>query len=338
MHKEPLYERFRKQHPPTFDGSTDPLKAEQWLDMLSSILMFMGIEGNDRVACAVHTFRDDARIWWGVVTQIRDEETMTWEEFREVFYEKYLNDTVRGAKTEEFVGLVQGKLTVTEYVQTFDRLARFAPEMVPTDRARRDKFLRGLNSMIARDVGITMDVARTTYAQVVERALYAERAEDQVTRDLAARREQRKATHGTVTQKGGGPNDQKRKMIESIASGGEKKNQGNWRDYPYCEKCHRYHFGECRPRACYQCGSPDHLKRNCPQQKKEEKKAADSFTPSRVFHLTQSEATDSKIVLTGQLSSAGTLLSVLFDSGETHSFVATRVMDRLCRPGSELDR
>ena len=38
--------------------------------------------------------------------------------------------------------MVQGKLTVTEYVQAFDRLARFAPEMVPTDRARRDKFLR----------------------------------------------------------------------------------------------------------------------------------------------------------------------------------------------------
>ena len=68
VHREPLYERFRKQHPPTFDGNTDPLKAEQWLDMLSSILNFMGVEGNDRVACTVHTFRDDARIWWGVVT------------------------------------------------------------------------------------------------------------------------------------------------------------------------------------------------------------------------------------------------------------------------------
>ena len=160
--------------------------------------------------------------------------------------------------------MVQGKLTVAEYIQTFDRLVRFAPEMVPTDRARRDKFLRGLNSIIARDVGITMDVSRTTYAQVVERAIYAERAEDRVTRDLAARREQRRATQVTGTQKGGGPNDQKRKMTESTALGGEKKKQGNWRDHPYCEKCRRYHIGECRTRACYQCGSPDHLRRNCP--------------------------------------------------------------------------
>ena len=151
------------------------------------------------MACASHKFWDDARIWWGIVSQIRDVREMSWEQFCEVFHEKYFNDSVRGAKSEEFVGLVQGKLSVTEYVQTFDRLARFAPEMVPTDRARRDKFLRGLNSMIARNVGITMDVSRTTYAQVVERALYAERAEERVTRELAARREQRRTTQGTGT-------------------------------------------------------------------------------------------------------------------------------------------
>ena len=80
---------------------------------------------------------------------------MTWEEFRGLFYEKYFNDTVRGAKTEEFVGLVQGKLTVTEYVQTFDRLARFAvagPRAVamphlspcgpPTDLQHQETFVK----------------------------------------------------------------------------------------------------------------------------------------------------------------------------------------------------
>ena len=78
---------------------------------------------------------------------------------------------------EEFVRLVQGTMTVTEYAQIFDRLARFAPELVLTDRARRDKFIRGLNSMVVRDVSITMSLTETTYAQVVERDLLAERVE-----------------------------------------------------------------------------------------------------------------------------------------------------------------
>ena len=78
---------------------------------------------------------------------------------------------------EEFVSFIQGRLAVTEYAQIFDRLARYAPELVSTDRARRNKFIRGLNNMVARDVSITMSLTETTYAQVVERALLEERAE-----------------------------------------------------------------------------------------------------------------------------------------------------------------
>ena len=60
---EPLYERFRKQQPPTFEGGSDPMRAEQWMNMISLILDFMRVEGNERVACASYMLREDARIW-----------------------------------------------------------------------------------------------------------------------------------------------------------------------------------------------------------------------------------------------------------------------------------
>ena len=125
------------------------------------------------------------------------------------------------------MGLIQGKSTVAEYAHTFDRLACFAPELVPTDQARRDKFIDGLNGMIARDVGITLSLAETTYAQAVERALYAEKAEEWVTRELAVRLEQRKTMQSTGPQDGGGPSDLKWKSVESSTSGREKKQKGN---------------------------------------------------------------------------------------------------------------
>lgn len=62
------------------------------------------------------------------------------------------------------------------------------------------------------------------------------------------------------------------------------------------------------------------------------------MTPARVFTLTQSEASDSKTVVTGQLSSADTLLTVLFDSGVTHSFMSARLIDQLHRPSRGLHR
>ena len=36
--------------------------------------------------------------------------------------------------------------------------------------------------------------------------------------------------------------------------------------------------------------------------------------------------------MTGQLSSAGSPFTVLIDSSDTHSFVSSKVIDRLCRP------
>ena len=113
---------------------------------------------------------------------------------------------------------------------------------------------------------------------------------------------------------------------------------GNWRDHLYYEKCRRRHLGECKPRACYNCGSHEHLRRNCTQPAKGDRKTDDALIPARVFALTEPAAAESKTVVAGQLSSMGTSLTVLFDSGATHSFISTRLVDQLCRPGSVLDR
>lgn len=96
--REPLYERFRKQGPPTFEGGLDALEAEEWMSLIASILDFMKVEGNDRVACASHMLRKDARIWSDVVGQRREVAAMTWLDFQTVFNDKYYSGAVRAAK------------------------------------------------------------------------------------------------------------------------------------------------------------------------------------------------------------------------------------------------
>ena len=54
--------------------------------------------------------------------------------------------------------------------------------------------------------------------------------------------------------------------------------------------------------------------------------------PARTFNLTKTEDDASPSVVTGQPFSAGTPYNVLIDSGATHLFVASRVIDNLCRP------
>ena len=213
---EPVYERFRKQSPPTFDGGADPTEAEQWMDMIKIVLDFMGLVGNDRVRCATYTFRKDARTWWNVITQTRDIADMTWEEFVRLFNEKYYNEAVRQTKAEEFITLTQGDMSVTEYTMKFDRLSNFAHSMVPTDEIRKERFIAGLKARIAHDVSISLPQGTSTYAQVVERALVAERFGARIRKEDAALRDLKKPVPPVASSgKSGSPEDFKRKSSDS---------------------------------------------------------------------------------------------------------------------------
>ncbi|GMN21072.1 hypothetical protein TIFTF001_040021, partial [Ficus carica] len=47
-----LFERFRRMKAPEFEGTTDPLEADNWLIDIQVILDFMGITEREKVLCA----------------------------------------------------------------------------------------------------------------------------------------------------------------------------------------------------------------------------------------------------------------------------------------------
>ncbi|KAM6556128.1 hypothetical protein CsatB_003147 [Cannabis sativa] len=337
---ELLAERFRKQHPPEFEGGIDPVVAEEWMSRIESILQMLRVDGNDRVKCASYMLRKDARIWWEVVEQTKNVDTMNWDDFKRVINEKYYNSAVLAAKVGEFTGLVQGSLTVTEYAQKFDRLAKFAPDLVPTDRVRAHRFVEGLKPMVARDVEI-VSRGQFSYAQVVEMALTAERSENKIWKENAARRESKKGGANSNDHKkrgqdqSGQPSQDKRYKSDND----QRFNGSSGRNIPECPKCTKRHLGECRAKACYKCGKEGHIKRNCPlwgqTGNRAEPKKDDKYVPARVFAITQAEAEASPSVVSGQILMANTTCKVLFDSGATHSFIASTIVNHINAP-SEL--
>ena len=117
---EPLYERFHKQHPPIFEGSSDPLIAEEWLRFIEDIFNFMRLNDHERVLCAIYMLQKAARFWWDVVKQTLNAEALVWEEFKAVFNRKYFHPVVHQGKVEEFNNLYQGNLSITKAIKRFD--------------------------------------------------------------------------------------------------------------------------------------------------------------------------------------------------------------------------
>ena len=79
---EPLYERFRKQGPPIFEGITNPLVAEEWMRSMETIFEFMQLNDHEKVSCATYMLRKDAHYWWDIMRQGRDPAQMLWTEFQ----------------------------------------------------------------------------------------------------------------------------------------------------------------------------------------------------------------------------------------------------------------
>ena len=99
---------------------------------------------------------------------------------------------------------------------------------MPTDAPRQDRFIRGLNAMVARDVRITTIPGGTTYAQAVEKALTVEEAENKIWRESALRQEGRRAVPPySGSGRGEGPSDLKRKTPDaSTVPGPDRRGRG----------------------------------------------------------------------------------------------------------------
>ncbi|KAL5570676.1 hypothetical protein UlMin_027251 [Ulmus minor] len=304
---EPLYERFRKQNPPTFEGSTNPLEAEEWLRSVEAILDFMRLNDQEKISCATFMFKKNARYWWDV---------------------KYYNATVIAGKTNEFNTIQQGSLSVVEAVAKFVELARFCPILIPDENERIRRMILMFRPEIARFIEAG-NGAPNTVGETIERALRGEFYEAKIRQSKGAgqqlppqgaRSSFSKETNGGDIHQGNNHfkgnnrsqfqqkrwNNNKRSYNPGsygVNQGPNKRNNGGQRNennIPTCTKCGKTHSGDCKAgtNQCY----------------------------------TYEVNAGSSNVVTGQISIAGSYAYTLIDSGASHSFASSTFVDKLSIP------
>ncbi|GMN30141.1 hypothetical protein TIFTF001_035860 [Ficus carica] len=122
-----LFERFRRMKAPEFEGTTDPIEADNWLIDIQVILDFMGITKREKVLCVSFALKKDARHWWMTVQMRRDVAAMSWQDFVTEFRMMYYNSEILAAQQDKFTSLKQGSMTVLEAVKKFEQLACLCP-------------------------------------------------------------------------------------------------------------------------------------------------------------------------------------------------------------------
>ncbi|XP_059627995.1 uncharacterized protein LOC132270807 isoform X2 [Cornus florida] len=242
---------FSQLIPVMFEGGADPMVADNYMDQVETQLTSMDVtEDHLKIILATYKFAMDAKVWWKSITNQYKIEEMSWDKFKELFYEKYFPLSKRWELQDQFHNLIQGNMSVAEYENKFTSLSRFAPEVVRDEANKTRKFVSGLNHRI-RPLITTQFIK--VYSEAVERALMLE-ADN---RENDARREQLKQ------KRGAGPSSEGSSWKRNRGSPSQFQGQQFTRSAPTTPMPARFDRSAV---VCYQCQQPGHYKSSCPMR------------------------------------------------------------------------
>ncbi|KAA0043070.1 reverse transcriptase [Cucumis melo var. makuwa] len=294
---------------------------------LETIFRYMKCPEDQKVQCAVFMLTDRGTAWWET-TERRlggDVGQITWQQFKESFYAKFFSASLRDAKRQEFLNLEQGDMTVEQYDAEFDMLSRFASEMIATEAARADKFVRGLRLDIQ---GLVRAFRPTTHADALRLAVDLSLHERANSSKVAGRGstlgQKRKAEQQPipVPQQNFRPGGEFRHFQQKPLEAREAA-----RGKPLCAICGKHHLGRCLfgTRTCFKCRQEGHTADRCPMRLtgNAQNQGAGAPHQGKVFATNKTKAETAGTVVTGTLPVLGHYALVLFDSGSSHSFISS---------------
>ncbi|KAA0040470.1 pol protein [Cucumis melo var. makuwa] len=318
----------RKYNPTTFDGSLeDPTRAQLWLSSLETICRYMKCPEDQKVQCAVFMLTDRGTVWWETTERMLggDVSQITWQQFKESFYAKFFSASLRDAKRQEFLNLEQGDMTVEQYDAEFDMLSRFAPEMIATEAAKADKFVRGLRLDIQGLVRAFRPATHTDALRLAVDLSLQERANSSKTAGRGSTSGQKRKAEQQpvpVPQRNFRSGGEFRRFQQKPFEAGEAA-----RGKPLCTTCGKHHLGRCLfgTRTCFKCRQEGHTADRCPLRLtgNAQNQGAGAPHQGRVFATNKTEAERAGTVVTGTLPVLGHYALVLFDSGSSHSFISS---------------
>jgi hypothetical protein len=261
-------------------------------------------------------------------------------------------------KEDEFWELTQDGRSVSEYVHKFTELARYAPDDVSTEVKKMARFLKGLRPEL-KTILASQDFL--SFSHLSNKAIQVERAREEekghLKRKFQVLRAQQQDRHRRTRCFGFPPKGPS--FIRPAGSTPSCFSQQSQSSF------HAPSVASNQPliNACWHCGDPSHFKNNCPQLKAsgptysnsvngpKNTSAPTSKAPSsisqqnktryqgraRVNRVDAQETQQTPGVGLSEFLVEFTPATVLFDSGASHSFIATSFVEKHGIPSTPLE-
>src|SRR5262249_912409 len=312
----------------------------EWIRTIERIFEYADIPPRDQVKCATHLLRESARHWWDAKRRVMDVSGLGWEDFKQMFFEKYFPPTYRNQMRIQFLEIRQGENSVDEYIAHFDNLSRFAQHIVSTTTLLNEHFLRGLRPSLYGMVRMAVMQIDVPFTIIATKAQEAEEVERHIQRNNnlqeSGNQPQLQINPGRRSMGVNRPNFKK-------LGTGSPSNSPKGKKHSY-RGCSSFSGGQGRPHTqssshsesdgvtCYECGRRGHFVNHCYTNLDRER-----HVPGRVYNMTEIEAAEDPNVVTGEVSIFDQPVRSLFDTGASHSFISMTLVTRLGLPMEPLD-
>ncbi|GJT34084.1 putative reverse transcriptase domain-containing protein [Tanacetum coccineum] len=303
------YKGFQACGPKEYDGKGGAIALTRWIEKMENVIDNSGCSENQKVKYAASSFVNKALTWWNTQIQARGREAaigMSWTDFKALLVEEFCPSNEMEKLETEFWNHKMVGANHAGYTDRFYELAKLVPHLVTPESSRIKRYIAGLAPEIR---GMLKATQPPTIQDAILRAgILTDEAISCGT--LSKSNEKRKAMEETDYR----PPFKRASPVNAVRMGHNRK-------------------------ACYECGSPDHLQYNCPKFYRAPGQAGNPLAlegnrntrnngnraTGRAFNVNVNavEALQDPNIVTGTFSLNDHFATVLFDSGADFSFIST---------------
>ncbi|GJW78213.1 putative reverse transcriptase domain-containing protein [Tanacetum coccineum] len=379
------YKEFLACNPKEYDGKVGAVVLTRWIEKIESVQDMSSCSVDQKVKYIVGSFMGKALTWWNsqICTLSREVAVnMSWNDFKFMMIEEFCpSHEMQKLETELWNHAMVGAGHAA-YTDRFHDLARLVPHLVTPESRMIERYVYGLAPQIRGMVAATEPKTIHKVVQIFGALT------DKAVRNGSIKKVEKRGNMGEPSKDKNGRDDNKMtrtgNAFATTVNPVGRENMGTWSK---CTTCNSYHApgGRCRTcfnynrpghlakdcrgaprnanpvnarnptvRACYECGSTDHVRSDCPRlnraQGPEENRPNQVVANNRgqgrgnqgnqargrAFMLGAKKACQDSNIVTGTFTLNNHFATTLFDSGADYSFVSTTFIPLLGIEPSEL--